>query len=296
MLKDNDDDDADDGDDEGDDEDWSWNAGPAIPFGKGRVLSLLVTDDREYWVSYVYDHESITKEGKLLYEEEVWLTDLWRSPSGRIYASAEGGAIHTFENGQWQDTQTRVRSMITSVWGIDDDHVWATSKGVILRQQGREWTHVSEGHGVYIDRLHGIAADNLYAVGRRGLMLHWNGREWRRVELPTNMHIHAVYAVAADRVCAVCAEGVVLLGAGEEWEVVRTEDDLEFLDVVAFRDTIYLAGSHRGLFTLHAGEPVSVRDDIRASRLRSDSAALCVGGDLSIHRFDGASWQSYTYT
>ncbi|HEY7636891.1 MAG TPA: hypothetical protein VH763_15185 [Gemmatimonadales bacterium] len=291
-----DDDDVDDAGDEENDEDWSWNAGPAIPYGKGRVLALLVADDREYWVSYVYDHAVITQEGKLLYEEESWLTDLWRSPTGRIYASAEGGAIHIFENGDWRVTQTSSRTMITCVWGIDDDHVWATSKGIILRQEGRDWIEVARGHGVYLDRIHGVSLDNLYAVGRRGLMLHWDGREWRRIEVPTNMHLLAVHALAADRVCAVGAEGVVLLGAGEEWEVIRLEEDIDFLDVVAFRGTIYLGGSNRGLFRLEDGEVVVVRDDIRASRLRADGAALCVAGDLSVHRFDGENWQSYTYS
>lgn len=293
MAKDDEEFDEEEGAEDGD---WSWNAGPAIPYGKGHVLSLLVTDDRENWVSYIYDHPAITRKGKLLYEEDVWLTDLWRSPTGRLYAAAEGGAIHIFENGAWRVAQTQERSMISSAWGLDDENVWATGEGVILRQQGRRWTYSARDYDVYIDRIHGVAADDLYAVGRRGLMLHWDGSAWRRIEVATNMDLNAVHSVSSDRVYAAGAEGVALAGAGEEWEVFRTDEDIDFLDVVAFQGRIYLAGSHRGLFTLEDGEFTPVRDDIRASRLRADSTALCVAGDLSIHRFDGTTWQSYTYS
>jgi hypothetical protein len=294
MVRDDEDENYD--DQGGENGDWTWNAGPAIPFNKGRVLSLLVTDDRENYVSYIYEHPAITRQGKLLFEDDIWLTDLWRSPTGRIYASAEGGVIQVFENGRWLAVQTRESSMLGSVWGLNDDHVWATGEGVILQQQGRQWAYATRDHDVYIDRIHGLTADDLYAVGRRGLMLHWDGREWRRIELPTNMDINAVHVVAADQVYAAGAEGVVLSGAGDEWQVIRIEEDLDFLDVVAFRETIYLGGAHRGLFSLQSGEIVPVRDDIRASRLRADGNALCVAGNLSIHRFDGKDWQSYTYS
>jgi hypothetical protein len=281
---------------EADDGDWSWNAGPAIPFDKTRVLSLLVTDDREHWISYIYDHPDITRKGKLLFEEDVWLTDIWRSPTGRIYASAEGGALYIFENRAWRTVQTAERSMLSSVWGLSDGDVWATGEGVILRQQGERWVYATRGHEVYIDRIHGVSANDLYAVGRRGLMLHWDGTEWRRIDVPTNMDLNAVYALSADRVCAVGAEGVLLLGAGEEWELTRIDEDIDFLDVVAFQESFYVGGAHRGLYVLENGALAAVRDDLRASRLRADSEALCVAGDLSIHRFDGATWQSYTYS
>jgi photosystem II stability/assembly factor-like uncharacterized protein len=282
-------------DDQSKKEGWSWTVAPAIPSADGRIWVKLLAYDGEYPFSYVYEHPAITTQGTLLYDVETWLSDIWRAPSGRLYAAGEAGQMHTYDHGRWYVNQTPVRSMLTCVWGLDDDHIYATTKGGIFLLDGKNWNYVTKGHDVYIDRLRGIASDDLYAVGRHGLMLHFDGTSWHRLDIPTNMNLKAVYPIDRKIVYAVGHQGIVLIGSGNRWKVLDF-GDIDFVDVVEYQDNIYIAATEKGVFRLQDDELVTFRDDIRASRLTTGGGFFCVAGNLSIHRFDGKSWESYNYT
>jgi hypothetical protein len=276
-------------------EEWSWTAGPAIPEADGRIWVKLLAYDGEYAVSYVYEHPSITSPGNLIYEVDAWLADLWRAPDENLYAAGEGGAVHVFDGKTWRRIQTPERAMLSSVWGPDEEMVYATGEGVILQRQGGSWVYASRGHGGYIDRLRGIARDDLYAVGRFGLMLHFDGAKWERLDVPTNVHLNGVFAVDPKTVYAVGAEGIVLVGSPGTWKALNL-GEIDFVDVAEYQGRIYLAATEQGLFRLEEEQLIPIRSDVRATRLTNASGFLCVAGNLSIHRFDGVSWESYNYT
>jgi hypothetical protein len=185
--------------------------------------------------------------------------------------------------------------MLTCIWGLDEEHIYATAKGVVLRLEGRNWTYATTGHDLHIDRLRGIANNDLYAVGRRGLMLHFNGTTWHRVDVPTNLDLNAVYPVNRETVYAVGAEGVILIGGGNYWRALDFSD-IDFVDVAEYQGNIYIAATEKGIFRLQDDELITVRSDVHATRLTTSGGFFCVAGNLSIHRFDGSSWESYHYT
>lgn len=278
------------------DEEWSWTLAPAIPENDGRVWVKLLAYDGEYPVSYIYEHPDMSKPEVLLYEVDAWLADLWCSADGTLYAAAEGGEIHTYVYGRWHVTQTPESSMLASVWGLDNGTVFATGEGVILRLKDNHWIYDSKGHGVYIDSIRGLSDNDIYAVGRAGLILHFDGHSWNRCDAVTNVHLNAVCPVGHDRVYIAGAAGTILIGSCNKWKILSFED-IDFVDVVNYKDNIYLAALGKGLFRLDRDEQlVSVREDIKAVRLVSRGGYLCVAGDLSFHRYNGNIWESRTYT
>lgn len=274
---------------------WSWSAAPAIPVSDGRIWSKLLAYDGEYAVSYVYEHPNITSKGSLIYEVDAWLADLWRAPSGYLYAVGEGGKIHKYKNGNWHVSQTSEKSMLSSVWGLDDQNIYTTGEGFILCLENEKWVYATRDHNNYIDRLRGVSNDDLYAVGRRGLMLHFDGKSWNRIDVPTNMDLNAIHPIDSDNVYVVGAEGIVLVGSKNCWKVLNF-GEIDFVDVMAYQGNIYIAATEKGVFRLSNDDLIPLRNDIRATRLTADGSVLCVAGGLSINTFDGKGWESYTYS
>ncbi len=275
-------------------DDWSWTAAPAIPSKDGRIFVKLLAYDGEYPVSWVYEHPNVTQPGATLYQADAWLSDLWRASDGRLFAAAEGGQVHAFNGERWQVVQTPATSMIASVWGVDDRTIYATTEGAIFQLLEDAWQLVTSGHQVYIDRIHGLTADNIYAVGRRGLMLHFDGRAWRRLDVPTGMDLNAVRVTDRGTVIAVGVGGTVLEGNADRWSALQFED-IDFLDVVDYRGSVFLAAGYLGIFRLDGKGLVPFRTDIHVVRLTTGADVFCAAGDLSFHCFDGREWQTYSY-
>jgi hypothetical protein len=273
---------------------WSWSVAPALPASDGRIFTKVLAYDGEYAVSYVYEHASMGAPGSVLLEVEGWLSDLWLSPLGNLYAAGESGRIHFRSAGEWRLLRTPAASMLNSVWGASDREVFAVAKdGLVSGSATNEWNYVAKAKDPR--RLRGTSRNDVYAVGHRGLMLHFDGRDWRTLELPTNMHLNAAWPVSADLVYVVGPEGVLLIGAEGRWRVLEI-DEVDLLDVVQYRDDVFVAAGTMGLFRLQGDELVLIRDDINATRLTVDYGAMFVAGALSFHRYDGKDWQSYRYT
>jgi hypothetical protein len=274
---------------------WSWTAAPAIPDAAGHVLVKLLAYDGEYSVSYVYDHPKASASGQVLYQADTWLADLWRMPDGRLYAAGQGGGVHSYFGGRWDVTQTPESSMLSCIWGLSEEALYATADGAILRREGNVWRYFTKGHGAYLDYIRGSSQNDLYAVGRAGLLLHFDGLSWQRVQPPTNADLNAVCVVDPARVYIVGDHGVVLVGAKNSWSIVHA-GEVDLVDVGVYQGNLYIAASDSGLLRLEGHNVVSVRRDMKPVRLRADDTFLCAAGALSFHRFDGSNWEDYTYT
>ncbi|SJM89136.1 hypothetical protein CRENPOLYSF2_1030015 [Crenothrix polyspora] len=273
---------------------WTWTVAPAIPLADGRIFVKLLAYDGEFPVSYVYEHPSVTKQGKLIYEVDLWLADMWLSNDETLYVSAEEGEIHTYKNGNWAVTQTPEDSILSSIWGVDSEHIFTSGEGIILRKEGNTWVYTTKDQKTYIDCVRGKSLNNIYAVGRGGLILHFDGAFWNRCDSPTNVNLNSVCSNNGNEFYVVGAEGIVLIGNQNQWKVLNF-GDIDFVDVVEYRGKIYIAGLEKGLFCLDGENLILVKKEIHAVRLVSQNNYLCVSGDLSFYRFDGSDWESYTY-
>jgi hypothetical protein len=281
-------------DEASDGSDWSWTAAPAIPAADGRVWVKLLAYDGEYSVSYVYLHPSPSEKGQSIYEADTWLADLWRAPSGDLFASGLGGRMHVYSGTSWNVIQTPGNSTLTCVWGFDSETNYATGDGFILRRDGINWTYFTQGHGAYIDYIRGSSPSDLYAVGRAGLLLHFDGKSWQRIHVPTNADLNAVCVVDADRVYIVGDHGVVLTGSQNSWSLIDC-GEIDLVDVAVYREEVYVAANDDGLLRLQGAGLVPVKHAVKPVRLRSEAGFLCAAGKMSFARFDGARWDGFTY-
>lgn len=269
---------------------WSLTAAPAIPKGD-KIFCKVVASDGEYVVSYVFEHKSIDSKGKLIFEVDDWLADMWIAPNGTIYCPGED-LIHYRSRGTWRSTDLPTESVLSSVWGLANDDVYAVGKGCILRLTGNAWTYLWRGSKRYVDRIAGREND-LYAVGRRGLVVHYDGQSWRVVDFPTNENLNAITIVNGD-VWIVGAHGIVSRGDKDRWLLLEFEE-VDFLDVIPHRGEVYIAGGEDGLFRVDGEDLIVERDDVVAGRLASDGSTLYVSGGSTISSFDGKKWKEYTY-
>lgn len=65
------------------------------------------------------------------------------------------------------------------VWGIDASHVWAVGRaGGILYWNGSFWSGMVSGTDNDLYDIHGTSAADIWAAGLNGTLIHWNGSAW----------------------------------------------------------------------------------------------------------------------
>lgn len=157
--------------------------------------------------------------------------------------------------------------------GGADDRDGDGSFGVAWRFDGAAWSEVDLG--VPRDELPLLnwtmrfAADDVVVVGNDGLVLRWDGTRWDREETPTTLDLWGVWGAAPDDVWAVgggpneSPDGPTEVAVALHW------------DGTAWRE-VDVPGPEDGQFFKVWGTGA---DDV-----------LIVGSDLTVSRWDGATW------
>jgi len=270
---------------------WSFEVSPAI--GRSRnVWTKIVATDGEFVVSYIFYHKEITKKGNLIYEVDDWLADLWMMDDGTLLAPGEDD-LHIYGNDKWINAELPIDSTPSSVWSISDQ-IFVTGEGCILQQTAGGWVNLLKGTDQYIDRMHGISKNYLFAVGRRGTIAHYDGARWSLLDSPTSADLNSLHVLPNGDVWIVGSTGTALCGNSKKWDVLSFNDE-DLLDVVAFSQSVYVAAGTDGLYRIQEDSLVLVRDDIEANRLTTDGRNLYVSGGNAVYLYDGQSWESYRY-
>lgn len=96
------------------------------------------------------------------------------------------------------------------VWGSAPDDVWvgggglkSVAKTLLLHGPPEALTEVPLPYGATIWWIHGVGADDAWAVGEHGLALHWDGATWTPTDARTTATLYGVYAAAPGDVWAV---------------------------------------------------------------------------------------------
>lgn len=149
----------------------------------------------------------------------IWLWDLRRSPSGRVYVAAfsdaQGGVWRTPPDGAL--TWERLPFPATQgVFALDDEHVIAWSGDAFHRFDGRDVRPMPSPPSRALD-VHGCAPDFIVAVGHDGLAARWDGRAWRPWAVSTRGPISRVHVVSPDELYATTPGGALLEGSQYGW-------------------------------------------------------------------------------
>ena len=122
--------------------------------------------------------------------------DVWN-----VGVDGTGGFILRREAGSW----VRVSSgwSPNDAWGSSANDIWAVGYQAIRHWDGVVWAPVPFTDGSDLRAIHGIATNDIWAVGSGGAAVHWNGNAWTRVETGTNSTLRGVWGSASDDVWAV---------------------------------------------------------------------------------------------
>jgi photosystem II stability/assembly factor-like uncharacterized protein len=268
----------------------------ALPDAKSAVYALVVKGEGENLSSTIHRVTDFTAGDEVLYKVKRWLTGLWLSPKGHLYAVDSGGMLHANSSGKWQVTDLNCRSGLTWIWGLDDNTIFACGKaGAIVRLRAAQWESFNENVDGDLYGLHGTAPTDLYAVGEAGRIFRSDGTRWQRVPAPTNHILNAVYCRSKDK-AYVCGEGGMLFeGAGTKW--TRIEDiDRDLYALTVFKNKLYLGAGDNGLYAYDGKTVDLVKDNIFSYGLGSSSKYLTAAGGDETARYDGVKWEAIGYS
>jgi hypothetical protein len=190
--------------------------------------------------------------------QHAWLTDLWRSPSGSVFVASEGTAHRLVPQPDplgWKWNEDELPASLAGIWGLDDRFVFTWGelgdRNAMYLWNGSAWREVpSPG---YVNGVHGISPDLIYAVGRAGLLARWNGTRWDRLPSYTSGTLSRVFVASADQMYAVGAGRSLLEGSIHGWSELLVADG-QLHDVAVHRGKVWVAAGPDGLFTLQGNK------------------------------------------
>jgi len=96
------------------------------------------------------------------------------------------------------------------VFGTAPGDVWigggglkSVSRTLLLHGDGQHFAEIDTPSTETIWWIHGVAGDDIWAVGDAGLALHWDGAAWSRVTTGTTATLYGVWAASPQQVWAV---------------------------------------------------------------------------------------------
>lgn len=267
----------------------------ALPTEEGVVYSLVVTTDGEGYFSTIVEQNHPASPPQTIYEQQGWLTALWRSQSGALFAVDVDGRLHTNEGGRW--ARRRITSggeRLNWLVGIGDNLVACGEAGTALRRSGRSWQAVGVVMPHDLNGVHGLDLEHLYAVGVEGTLLRIDAGRASAVPLPTNANLSAVLTRTGHEVCVVGENGAMFVGAGDRWAAIE-EFDHDGYGLAEYGTGVAIAVGTNGVLVYDAGTVSTLKAGITANRIASSGRYLCAAGEHGYWRYDGAAWLQKTF-
>jgi hypothetical protein len=164
----------------------------------------------------------------------------------------------TSHNFVWSiDTMGIYPSDLRSVWGTDDDNVYAVGFIVysndpykftaIIHWNGTDWESMDYQEG-YLLSIYGFNKDNIYAVGfwqvdnnQYSLIAHWNGQLWTTEKYQQYGRLEAVWGRNSSDLFCVGAGGLILHYDGNSWMPQQSGTTMDLYDVWGFDNSHILA-------------------------------------------------------
>jgi len=260
-------------------------------------IRLLVHVALEPDNALTFSSAVVRKDGRGIVLERVfneWVTSMWQSPSGRIFAASMAGNIHTAVQDTWNMTNLGERVFLNNIWGLNDDHVYCCGMdGVLLARVGGAWSRAEGLRGDLI-RIGGTAENDLYILGEKGTIFHFNGSRWSALDSPTNRKLVYLLCVSKDLVYVCGRSGTLFRGSGNRWEQVRGYDS-NLYSLVQFKNRIFVGAGLEGVLEVHGNEVVPFRKDTVAYGLQVIGDRLFAFGDTRMDEFDGQLWSRESF-
>lgn len=160
--------------------------------------------------------------------------------------------------------------------------------------------------GNTLNRLFGLDANNIWAVGDLGTIIHWNGATWSRSTSGTTAHLRGVWGASANNVFAAGDGGIIQRWDGTQWAPFKSPANLNLngmwgtsgSNIWAVGRADSVAGSratiihYDGVSWTSFGGAQPATADLNAVSLSAAGPTLAVGNNGASLQLTGSSWQN----
>ena len=225
-----------------------------------------------------------------------WFTSLWRSEAGKVYVTDADGFVYRGPGaGSWP--HETLRGVLTGVWGLNDEHVYAWGqlsgdRPVPHRFDGTRWASMAAPEQPIVG-LHGVSPDLLFAVGDRGFIARWDGGAWATMASPDKSSLSTVFAVGPDEVYAGGHGGSLHQGSVHGWtNLVR--DQAPISAVVHWKERVWVATlGELGLCVWEKGALESIKPNLQVTHLDARHNLLFTTSGMLGETEDGESFSAF---
>lgn len=192
--------------------------------------------------------------------------DLWwvfGFENGPLYLGGEGGLILRYENATFTRMTTPGTAVVTGLWGVSADDMWATgaesggARGAFAwHLQNGVWANAPNFPAGLVDtdalwKVWGTSASDVWFVGSMGKTLRWDGTGFTQLSANTGETLFTVHALG-NRVVAVGGFGTGKLVELENgaWKNASPPEAPSLVGVVLTSDTSgFAVGQYGSVFS-----------------------------------------------
>ncbi len=168
--------------------------------------------------------------------------------------------------------------------------------GDIYRYDGTNWVLSASGatFGTQFLSVHGLAPDNLMAVGTNGVIVRWNGTTWTAMTSGTSRTLRSVFLEDAAVAYAVGDNGTALRWNGTNWIALTTASTGQLNGVWGSGQRVIMVGDLGEVLryngTSVVRETVPFGDDLNAVAGFPGGIVTVVGDLGGVLQYDGTTW------
>ena len=206
---------------------WDGTYWSSVYSGPDNLVGIWGTDTGDVWV-VGYNGAVIHRQGDtwtrvdIMDSSYLYFYDVWGTNSDSIWIVGTEGqspysscVIAHWDGIEWSVEIPALYDNVVpnDIWGTSYEDIWVVGReedvgehiavAKILHWNGREWSHLRWNEAGFLWGVHGMAADDVWAVGMRGAIGHWNGQSWANITYGTKYQLEGVWGTAADDVWAV---------------------------------------------------------------------------------------------
>lgn len=146
-----------------------------------------------------------------------------------IWAVGSVGTVLHWDGQAWRSVVVPAAGTrdLFDVWASGPSDVWvvgadtASTGGITLHYNGTTWTAVPNGSSWDLNGIHGLSANEIYAVGDPDPVLggpgefwRWNGSTWTAMSNSVNGQLWRVFAVSPSEIWAMGFQGTLIKHSG----------------------------------------------------------------------------------
>lgn len=285
--------------------DWSWISPTPQGMAYGDICALSDTFALAVGVGGVIARKDDTGWSQMQSPTDKGLNALCCLSTTSAIAVGENGTALIFDGSTWTEMASPANEELVDVWAssTSDIHVIGSGSG-LYSWDGASWSlDVADAD---LNRVHGLAANNVYAGGQNGALMQYDGSAWtdagpvngtRRI---TDFWIDAggnVYASGADEgtgqgvvvryTSALGWKNVTVPDATRLWSIWGSStNDIYVLD----RDTVFHYAD--GAWTAIPQETIGRYMELSTVRGGAADDVYITGGAAELQHYDGSGWSS----